>query len=63
MLYLLDTNRLVRYMPGNHAALNPRGENDLLIASHAIVLGCKLVSANEREFARIGELSYENWLR
>jgi tRNA(fMet)-specific endonuclease VapC len=49
------------------ARLESRGhilsENDLLIASHALTLGCTLVSANEREFARIGELSHENWLR
>lgn len=38
-------------------------ENDLLIASHALALGCTLVSANEREFARIDGLSFENWLR
>lgn len=40
----------------------PIGANDLLIASHAITLNCVLVTANEREFARIDGLKYENWL-
>jgi tRNA(fMet)-specific endonuclease VapC len=37
-------------------------ENDLLIASHALALGCTLVTANQREFARISGLTCENWL-
>jgi tRNA(fMet)-specific endonuclease VapC len=41
----------------------PISENDLLIASHAIVLGCTLVTANEHEFTRINGLICENWLR
>lgn len=41
----------------------PIGGNDLLIAAHAIELGCALVTDNEREFARINGLSRENWLR
>ncbi len=40
----------------------PIGNNDLLIAAHAIALGCILVTANEREFARIEGLRVENWL-
>ena len=39
------------------------GANDLLIASHAIVLGHTIVTANEREFGRIVEARCENWLR
>jgi tRNA(fMet)-specific endonuclease VapC len=39
------------------------GANDLLIAAQAIALGCTIVTDNEREFARIGELPRENWLR
>ena len=39
------------------------GANDLLIAAHAIALGGVLVTDNEREFARVDGLSYENWLR
>src|SRR6516162_6932734 len=38
------------------------GGNDLLIAAHTVALGHTLVTANEREFARITELRYENWL-
>lgn len=39
------------------------GGNDLLIAAQAVTLGHTLVTANEREFARIDDLSWENWLR
>ncbi len=41
----------------------PISGNDLLIAAHAITLGCTLVTANEREFGRIEGLICENWLR
>ena len=41
----------------------PIGANDLLIAAQAVTLGCVLVSDNEREFARVDGLKYENWLR
>lgn len=41
----------------------PIGANDMLIAAHAIALGCTLVSDNEREFRRIPGLPLENWLR
>ncbi|MFZ1109465.1 MAG: type II toxin-antitoxin system VapC family toxin [Rhodomicrobium sp.] len=41
----------------------PIGANDLFIAAHAIALGCTLVTANEREFARVDGLNFENWLR
>ena len=39
------------------------GANDLLIAAHALALGHTVVTANEREFSRIGDLRVENWLR
>lgn len=49
------------------ARLEERGrvisEHDLLIASHALALGCTLVTGNESEFARIPELPRENWLK
>lgn len=38
------------------------GHNDLLIAAHALSLGLTLVTANEREFSRVGRLNVENWL-
>jgi tRNA(fMet)-specific endonuclease VapC len=41
----------------------PIGANDLLIAAHAVALGDALVTANQREFARIKDLPCENWLR
>ncbi len=40
----------------------PMGGNDLLIAAQAISLGFTLVTANEREFARVDDLHCENWL-
>jgi tRNA(fMet)-specific endonuclease VapC len=40
----------------------PFGANDLLIAAHAVSLGCTLVTDNERDFARISGLAAENWL-
>jgi tRNA(fMet)-specific endonuclease VapC len=44
------------------AAGLPIGANDLLIAAHALTLGCTLVTANMREFERIETLKLENWL-
>jgi tRNA(fMet)-specific endonuclease VapC len=40
----------------------PIGGNDLLIAAQALSLGFTLVTANEREFAKIDDLPCENWL-
>jgi tRNA(fMet)-specific endonuclease VapC len=45
------------------AAGKPIGGNDLLIAAHALALGCTIVTDNEREFARVRDLTCENWLR
>lgn len=39
------------------------GGNDLLIAAQAISLGYTIVTNNEREFARIADLPWENWLK
>lgn len=39
------------------------GGNDLLIAAHALALGCVVVTDNEREFERVDGLAVENWLR
>ena len=41
----------------------PIGGNDLLIAAQALALGYTVVTGNEREFARVGGLQLENWLR
>lgn len=40
----------------------PIGQNDLLIAAHAVSLGLTVVTANEREFSRVEQLNVENWL-
>ena len=45
------------------AAGSPIGGNDMLIAAHAISLGCTVVTDNEREFVRVDGLAVENWLR
>jgi tRNA(fMet)-specific endonuclease VapC len=41
----------------------PIGGNDLLIAAHALSLGCTVVTDNQREFERVKDLPVENWLR
>ena len=41
----------------------PIGANDLLIAAHALALGFTVVTDNEKEFARVKDLSVKNWLR
>jgi len=38
------------------------GGNDLLIASHALILDCILVTNNEKEFSRVDGLKIENWV-
>jgi tRNA(fMet)-specific endonuclease VapC len=40
----------------------PIGNNDLLIAAHALALDLTLVTANVREFRRVEGLRVENWL-
>lgn len=39
------------------------GSNDMLIAAHALALGCIMVTDNEGEFGRVADLRCENWLR
>lgn len=41
---------------------SPIGAMDLLIAAHAISLGVRLATNNEREFRRVPSLRVENWL-
>lgn len=47
----------------NHLRLNGTiiGANDLWIAAHALVEDCVMVTGNTREFARVPDLSVENW--
>ena len=45
------------------AAGTPIGANDMLIAAHALALGCALVTDNEREFSRVPGLPTQNWIR
>jgi tRNA(fMet)-specific endonuclease VapC len=39
------------------------GGNDLLIAAHALAIGCTVVTDNLREFQRVHGLPVTNWLR
>ena len=45
------------------AAGRPIGGNDMLIAAHAVSLGCAIVTDNEAEFRRVEGLQVLNWLR
>lgn len=40
---------------------NPIGAMDLLIAAHALSLGVRLVTNNEKEFRHVAGLAVENW--
>lgn len=40
----------------------PIGKMDMLIAAHALSQKCTLVSNNLREFKRVKDLKYENWV-
>jgi tRNA(fMet)-specific endonuclease VapC len=40
----------------------PISHNDTLIAGHAISMNAMLVTDNVREFSRVVELQYENWV-
>jgi len=42
---------------------SPIGQNDMLIAAHAMALDATVVTDNEREFSRVPGLKIENWLR
>ncbi len=44
------------------AAGTPIGSNDLLIAAHALHLGCTLVTNNTEEFQRVRGLRIDNWI-
>ncbi|OPX24734.1 MAG: VapC toxin family PIN domain ribonuclease, partial [Candidatus Cloacimonas sp. 4484_140] len=41
----------------------PIGSLDMLIAAHALSLGCILVTNIEKEFNRIPNLKLENWAK
>jgi tRNA(fMet)-specific endonuclease VapC len=38
-------------------------DHDLWIAAHALVHGATLVTNNDRDFARVAELRFENWTK
>jgi tRNA(fMet)-specific endonuclease VapC len=39
------------------------GSLDMLIAAHALSIGCTLVTNNVKEFVRIPNLKVENWVK
>jgi tRNA(fMet)-specific endonuclease VapC len=41
----------------------PIGNNDTAIAAHAITSQCILVTNNTREFKRVNDLQYEDWIK
>jgi tRNA(fMet)-specific endonuclease VapC len=41
----------------------PIGNNDTAIAGHAIATGCVLVTNNTRDFSRVDELKFEDWVQ
>lgn len=46
---------------GLERAGTPIGPLDTLIAAHALALGARLVTRNEREFARVPGPEVESW--
>ena len=40
----------------------PIGSLDMLIAAHALSIGCILVTNNEKEFNRVPNLNIDNWV-
>ncbi len=41
----------------------PIGNNDTMIAGHAVSAGCILVTNNTKEFERVPELNFEDWMK
>jgi tRNA(fMet)-specific endonuclease VapC len=41
----------------------PIGSMDMLIAAHALSLGCTLITNNEGEFQRVPRLRVRNWAK
>ena len=41
----------------------PIGSLDMLIAAHALSIGCTLVTNNEKELIRIPNLKIDNWVK
>lgn len=41
---------------------NPIGNNDTMIAGHAVSAGCVLVTNNTKEFKRVPGLTFEDWV-
>ena len=59
-----DSHAADKFVETQAALLNqgtPIGNNDAMIAGHAISLGASLVTNNYKHFSRVNDLEYENW--
>ena len=56
------TERYARIRNTLEAQGTPIGSNDLLIAAHALHLGCTLVTNNVEEFRRVSGVDIDNWI-
>ena len=56
------TERYARIRNTLEAQGTPIGSNDLLIAAHALHLGCTLVTNDVEEFRRVSGLDIDNWI-
>ncbi len=54
--------RYARIRHALEAQGRPIGGNDLLIAAHALYLGCTLVTNNVEELGRVSGLDVDNWI-
>jgi tRNA(fMet)-specific endonuclease VapC len=50
-------------LPSLERAGQSIGDNDVLIAAHALALSHTVVTDNQREFSRVVDLRIENWPR
>ena len=57
-----EADEFARIQAALFSAGTPIGNNDAMIAAHALSSGCTLVTNNERHFERVSGLDQENWL-
>ena len=57
-----QADEFARIQAALFSAGTPIGNNDAMIAAHALSSGCTLVTNNERHFERVSGLDQENWL-
>lgn len=57
-----EADAFARVQAALYLAGTPIGDNDAMIAAHALSAGCTLVTNNQRHFSRVSGLDHENWL-